>query len=508
MTVSSAPTRVLRFPGTLTTPHLEAARGPVRVEISAAALRSVAQCRDFVDELIRSGRPVYGATTGYGALVGYRAGPDGAEHSQGLVDFLSAGQGPPLPPELVRAMLLARVWSLAHGNSGVSPAVLHHLIEVLGTALAPVVPEYGSVGASGDLVPLAHATAALMGRGDMFEGAERLPAGVALARAGLSPLPLAGRDGLALVNGTALTGAAGGLACAQALRAVRTSLLLTAALAEILGVETEFADAALVEASGHGGAGMAARLLRALLAGSVPSGARPLQEPYSLRCVPQLVGAALTSVRHATSVVTADLNGVSDNPLFFPQVGEVVHGGNFFGQPVAFAADLVSSALTQLANLAERQLDLLMDPHRNTGLPPSLSAAPGRRHGLTGVQIAATAIVVAMRRAAIPAAMQSIPTNQHNQDIVPFGTQAALTAYDQARKLRWIHGSLAVGLRQALYLAGSPPLSPSGADFFERLCATVAPVDPDRPLDVDVRRAADLLDDISAADSEFGGQWE
>lgn len=185
-----------------------------------------------------------------------------------------------------------------------------------------------------------------------------------------------------------------------------------------------------------------------------------------------------------------------------------MHGGNFFGQPVAFAADLVSSALTQLANLAERQLDLLMDPHRNTGLPSSLSAAPGRRHGLTGVQIAATAIVVAMRRAAIPAAMQSISTNQHNQDIVPFGTQAALTAYEQARKLRWIHGSLAVGLRQALHLADNPPLSAAGAAFFEQLCAAVAPVDPDRPLDADVRRAADLLDDISAAEPEFGGQWK
>ncbi|MBL1078210.1 aromatic amino acid lyase [Nocardia sp. 2] len=499
MTVSSALTCALRFPCTLTPRDLEAAHGPIRVEISEPALARVRQCRDFVDELLRSGRPVYGATTGYGALVGFSAGADLTRHSQGLVDFLSVGQGPPLAPELVRAMLLARVWSLAQGNSGVSPEVVTALVEVLGTGLAPVVPEYGSVGASGDLVPLAHATAALMGRGEIFAGGIRLPAVHALAAAGLRPLTLAGRDGLALVNGTALTSAAAGLACAQAVRSVTAGLALTALLAEILGVETEFASDALARASGHPGAVEAARLLRTRLSGARPSGLRPLQEPYSLRCVPQLAGAVLTSVRHAEEVVVADLNGVSDNPVFFPDTGGVVHGGNFFGQPVAFAADLLSSALTQLANLAERQLDLLMDPHRNTGLPPSLSAAPGREHGLTGVQIAATALVVAMRRAAIPAAMQSIPTNQSNQDIVPFGTQAALTAYEQTRKLRWVHGSLAVGLRQAVHLGGRLPTSAAGAEFIGRLCAAVDPVDPDRPLDADIRAAADLLDGLCAS---------
>ncbi|QLY30561.1 HAL/PAL/TAL family ammonia-lyase [Nocardia huaxiensis] len=498
MTVSSVSACVLRFPGLLTARDLEAARGPIRVELSESALARIGHCREFVDELLHSGRPIYGATTGYGALVGFSAGADMTRHSQGLVDFLSVGQGPPLAPELVRAMLLARVWSLAQGNSGVSPEVVTALIEVLTTGLAPVVPEYGSVGASGDLVPLAHAIGALMGRGEIIDGGIRLPAAQALSAVGLPPLTLAGRDGLALVNGTALTSAAAGFACARAARSVTAGLALTALLAEILGVETEFASEALVRAAGHQGAVDAARLLRTRLAGARPSGLRPLQEPYSLRCVPQLAGAVLTSVRHATAVVTADLNGVSDNPLFFPDTGEVVHGGNFFGQPVAFAADLLSSALTQLANLAERQLDLLMDPHRNTGLPPSLSAAPGREHGLTGVQIAATATVVAMRRAAVPAAMQSLPTNQNNQDIVPFGTQAALTAYEQAGRLRWVHGSLALALRQARYLGGRAPRSEAGAALSEELCAAIAPVDPDRPLDVDIRRAADLLDDLFA----------
>ena len=487
---------VLRFPGQLKPQHLDAARGPVYLEISETAIREVRDCRAYVDELIRAGTDVYGATTGYGALVGFAARPDLTEQSQGLVDFLSAGQGTALPPHMVRAMLLARVWGLAQGKSGVSPSVLTALVGALATRLAPVVPEYGSVGASGDLVPLAHAVAALMGQGEMFLDGARMPASAALRHEQLDRLTLSGRDGLALVNGTSLTSAAAGLACAQAIRSVAAAVALSALLAEVLGAEIEFASEALLEASGHsGGIDVAARL-RAWMRGASPSGTRPLQEPYSLRCVPQLVGAVLSSVRHATGIVTTDLNGVSDNPLFFPRTNEVLHGGNFFGQPVAFAADLLSNSLTQLANLAERQLDLLMDPDRNTGLPPSLAAEPGRQHGLTGVQITATAIVVAMRRAAIPAAMQSISTNQHNQDIVPFGNQAAITAYEQAQKLRWVQGSLALALRQAVHLGGRRPTSAEGSAFLERLNDAIKAVDPDRPLDEDVRNAADVLDEI------------
>ncbi|MBB6378989.1 histidine ammonia-lyase/tyrosine ammonia-lyase [Pseudonocardia eucalypti] len=491
--------RVLRFPGRLTPSDLEAAAEPVRVEIGEQALRGIRDCRAYVDEVVASGRPVYGATTGYGSLVGYHPRPDPAEQSQGLVDFLATGQGEALPPAVVRAMLLARTWSLAQGRSGVPPSVVSALVDALATPLAPVVPEYGSVGASGDLTPLAHAVAALMGRGEMFVGATRLPASVALERAGLAPLTLAGRDGLALVNGTSLTSAAAGLAGARALRSVAAGLALSALLAEVLGAGHEFTSERLLRAAGHRGGIDAAGYLRERLRGATPSGRRPLQEPYSLRCVPQLAGAVLGAARQATEVVTTDLNGVSDNPLFFPGEGEVVHGGNFFSQPVAFAADLLSIVLTQLANLAERQLDLLMDPHRSNGLPASLAAEPGRQHGLTGVQITATAIVVAMRRAVTPAAMQSIPTNQHNQDVVPLGTQAALSAYEQARKLRWVQGSLAVALRQAVHLGGREPGSAAGSELLARLAERVDPVDPDRPLDVDVRRAAGVLDELPTA---------
>ena len=179
----------------------------------------------------------------------------------------------------------------------------------------------------------------------------------------------------------------------------------------------------------------------------------------------------------------------------------MVHGGNFFGQPGAFAADRLNVALVQIGNLAERQLDLLVDPHRTNGLPPMLSPAPGQHHALQGVQLGATATVAAMRRAALPASVQSLPTNLHNQDVVPFGTQAALTALDQARLLRYLHGGLGVGLRQAVHVGARRPLAPRLAEVFDRIAAEVPPIVEDRPLDVAMGRVADLLDSIVTARS-------
>ncbi|MET7778795.1 aromatic amino acid ammonia-lyase [Streptomyces mirabilis] len=367
---------------------------------------------------------------------------------------------------------------------------------------------YGSVGASGDLIPLAYATRARLGEGYAYLGGERLPAGVALQRAGSSPLELDGRDALALVNGTSVTAAAAALALARLRRSYDSALTLSACLADLLGAAPAFLAPQLLRAFGHPGAVRAAAALRERLEGTVPAPDRPLQEPYSIRCTPQLLGAAEASLGHAGRVIADDLGGISDNPLFFAEDDLVAHGGNFFGQPVAFAADLLSITATQLGNLAERQLDLLVEPHRNGGLPPMLAAGSGRQHGVQGVQLAATATVAAMRRDAVPASVQSLPTNGHNQDIVPFGTQAALTAMAQAERLRWLHGSLAVALRQGAHLSGIHSTqrragAPRCLAVLERISAVVAPVDPDRPLDADIRRAAEVLDELAYPGADF-----
>ncbi|MGA5300128.1 HAL/PAL/TAL family ammonia-lyase [Nucisporomicrobium flavum] len=481
---------------------LRAARDPVTVLIGQPVRDRVAAGRDFLSDVLGDDRQVYGSTTGFGALVGYAGRADLRDQADNTLAHLGAGQGPDLAAEVVRATMLIRARSLAQGASGVSPHVVDALAAMLATTFVPAVPRLGSVGASGDLIPLGAAAQALRGRGHAYVDGVRMPAAEALARAGLAPLPLDGRDALALVNGTSLTTAATALALDATRTAHRAIQLLTCLLTDLLGSDPQFLDARLLAAYGHPGVIDVGAAMRRVTEGLTPSGKRPLQEPYSIRCSPQLLGAAEDALRFVDGIVAADLGGVSDNPLFFPDDDLVVHGGNFFGQPAAFAADLLSTVIAQLGNLAERQLDLLVDPDRNTGLPPMLAAGPGQQHGLQGVQLASTALVAEIRRDATPASMQSLPTNLHNQDVVPFGTQAALRAADQARLLHLIVGSLAVGLRQAVHVGARTPTADGCAAVMAALVEAVPPVDPDRPLDGDVRRAAGVVAAISLPEGD------
>ncbi|GGK80339.1 aromatic amino acid ammonia-lyase [Mangrovihabitans endophyticus] len=480
----------------LTPADLEAARDPVAVSADAAVRERVAASRTLLDGVLGGGQAVYGSTTGFGALVGYAGRADQRDQADNTLAHLGAGHGPDIDPHLARATMLVRTWSLAQGVSGVSAPVVDALVAMLGTSFAPAMPRLGSVGASGDLIPLGAAAQALRGRGHAYVDGVRMPAADALTKAGLDPLRLDGRDALALVNGTSLTTAALALAARRVRTAHRVVQLLTCLLADLLGCDPQFLDERLIARFRHDGAVHVAGVMRAALSGATPSGTRPLQEPYSIRCAPQLLGAAEDALRHVDGVVAADLGAVSDNPLFFPRAdaGDVVHGGNFFGQPAAFAADVLTMVTAQVGNLAERQLDLLVDPARNGGLPPMLAAGPGQQHGLQGVQLAATALIADIRRDAMPASIQSLPTNLHNQDVVPFGTQAALRALDQAASLRLITGSLALGLRQAAHVGTRLPGAPGCARILDALAAAIEPIDPDRPLERDVRVAADTVE--------------
>ncbi|WBB91186.1 aromatic amino acid ammonia-lyase [Verrucosispora sp. WMMC514] len=479
---------------------LRRAATEVTVEITAEVRDRVRRSREHLRAVLGDDRQVYGATTGFGALVGFAGRDDDADQCDNTLAHLGAGQGPDIDPAVVRAAMLVRVWSLGQGASGVSPRVVEGLAAMFGTTFVPAMPRLGSVGASGDLIPLAYATQSLRGRGWAYLDGDRMPAAEALAGAGLTPLLLDGRDALALVNGTSLTTAATALALDDIRRAHRAAQLLSCLLVDVLGCDPgQFLHPRLLAAYGHPGAVDVGARMRRCLTGAVPSSGRPLQEAYSIRCTPQLLGAAEDALRYVDGVVESDLGSVSDNPVFVPDEDLVLHGGNFFGQPAAFAADLLATVAAQLGNLVERQLDLLVDPARNGGLPPMLAAGPGRQHGLQGAQLASTAMVAEIRRQAIPAGMQSLPTNLHNQDVVPFGTQAALRAVDQARLLRLICGTLAVGLRQAVHVGARTPTAPACVAVLERLAETVPAIDPDRPLDDDVRRAADLLDLLTGA---------
>lgn len=498
VTTTAPTTATVDLGGPLHGVDLSLAAAPLSVLVSPEVRARVARGREYLRSVLADDdRAVYGATTGFGALVGFAGRADEADQCDNTLAHLGAGQGPDLPADVTRAALLVRTRSLAQGLSGVSAHVVDGLAAMFATTFTPAVPRFGSVGASGDLIPLAYATQALRGRGHACVDGVRLPAADALAKAGLTPLSLDGRDALALVNGTSVTTAAAALALDRVRAAHRALRDLTCLLADVLGSDPGFVDARLVDAYGHAGAVTVAEHMRATLAGATPSGSRPLQEPYSIRCSPQLLGAAEDALRYVDGVVAADLAGVSDNPLFFPDDDLVAHGGNFFGQPAAFASDLLAMVATSLGNLAERQLDLLVDPARNTGLPPMLAAGPGQQHGLQGVQLATTAFVAEMRRTAVPASTQSLPTNLHNQDVVPFGTQTALRAYDTADLLWLLCGSLALGLRQAVHVGTRRPTAPACADLLDRLADAIPPVDPDRPLDADVRRAAEIVTGVA-----------
>ncbi|MFI0898317.1 aromatic amino acid ammonia-lyase [Streptomyces sp. NPDC020983] len=496
----STTSQTVRLTGPLGAGALRRAAAPLTVVVDEEVRARVGRGRRLFRALRQgedgAGPRIYGTTTGFGALAGYAGRASEADQCDNTLAHLGAGQGPDLPQEITRAALLLRARTLARGLSGVSEEVVERLAAMFATTFSPAVPRYGSVGASGDLIPLAYATQALRGRGHAYLDGRRLPAADALAAAGLRPLTLDGRDALALVNGTPVTTAATALARDAVRDAHRALADLTALLADLLGCDTAFLDADLLAAYGHPGARDVGVRMREMLGGGAPSGSRPLQEPYSIRCAPQLLGAAEDALRHIDGVVAADLDGVSDNPLFLPdgpERGKVVHGGNFFGQPAAFAADLLALVTAQLGNLAERQLDLLVDPVRNGGLPPMLTATPGAQHGLQGVQLATTALVAEIRRAAAPASVQSLPTNLHNQDVVPFGTQAALRAYDAAELLHLLCGSLALGLRQAAHVGARRPTAPRCAALLDALAGAVPAVEPDRPLDADVRAAARLV---------------
>ena len=475
---------------------LALAARPVSAWLSVDAVAAVERGRAFAEQSMRDRRPIYGATTGFGPLVIFDGRSSSVDQCDNVLQHLTVGQGPDLPLDVVRAAVLVRMWSLSRGLSGASLNTVDALGKMLATTFTPAVPTYGSVGASGDLVPLAHVVQTLRGHGHAYVDGERLPAAEALDRAGLTPLSLDGRDALALVNGTSVTTAAAGLAVASVRRSQLVGQGLTALLADLLGAAPAFLAPSLLAAFGHPEVVDVGAELSRWLADSVPVPDRPLQEPYSIRCTPQLLGSARSAIRWSSEIVTRDLNAVSDNPLFFPDEDLVAHGGNFFGQPAAFASDLLSVVATQLGNLAERQLDLLVDPHRNAGRPPMLAVDPGHNHGVQGVQLLATSMVVAMRRNCTPASMQSVSTNLHNQDVVPFGTQGALAAFEQARTLRLLHGCLGVALRQAAHVGERQPTAARCAELLAALAERIPPVDRDRALDADIRIAADVLDDF------------
>jgi histidine ammonia-lyase/tyrosine ammonia-lyase len=472
---------------TLTSEHLERAAldSEVRLALTDAAVDALRRARRALDDIQASGAPVYGVTTGFGPLHEYASAADASEgHGSGLLAHLATGSGQWLDASLVRALMISRLQSLAQGHSAIRPSTVGAVMAVVEANVIPAVPAIGSVGASGDLTPLAHVARACTGEGQVLDddGAPR-PAAPALDRAGVSPVSLDARDALALVNGTDLMTAAAALAVGRGRRLLERAEALTGWAYRLLGCSLEPLDARLHEARGHAGQAESAAAIRAEATRNGPAewDARPLQEVYSLRCAPQVLGAVRDQLGYVRGVVETELNGVTDNPVIDPDAPAALHGGNFQGQQVAFAADALNEALTQVGVLAERQLDLLLTPDQTDGAPPLLAWDPGPTSGLAGAQLTATALVAELRHNAQMAGTSSIPTNGDNQDIVSMGALAARTAYDQTGRLAPILAVLGMALAQLTHLRnadradGPTPPPPDWMPPFQ-------PVKEDRPL--------------------------
>jgi histidine ammonia-lyase len=400
------------------------------VSLDPASEAAIARGAATVAAIVARGEPVYGINTGFGKLASVRIGAGDLETLQrNIVLSHAAGFGDPMPLPVARLMMALKLASLAQGASGVRPEVVAMLEAMLAKDVIPVVPSQGSVGASGDLAPLAHMTAAMIGVGDVFVGNMRVPAANALAAAGLKPLTLGAKEGLALLNGTQFSTAfaLAGLFEAENLFG---SALVTGALSTdaARGSDAPF-DPRIHALRRHRGQIETARALLALMQGSQIRashlvGDERVQDPYCLRCQPQVMGAALDLLRQAAATLATEANGVSDNPLIFADEGVALSGGNFHAEPVAFAADIIALAICEIGSLAERRIAMLVDPALS-GMPAFLTPKPGLNSGFMIPQVAAAAAVSENKQRAYPASVDSIPTSANQEDHVSMAAHGA-----------------------------------------------------------------------------------
>ena len=466
--------------------------------LDPAAAPKIAASAAAVERIIARGEPVYGINTGFGKLASVRiADADLAVLQRNIVLSHAAGTGAPSPAGVVRLMMGLKLASLAQGASGVRPATVALLEAMLLRDLVPVVPCQGSVGASGDLAPLAHMTATMLGVGEIqFEGAV-LPAAEALAKAGLAPVELGPKEGLALLNGTQFSTANALAGLFMAERLYRTALVTGALSTEAAkGSDTPF-DPRIHALRGHQGQIDTAAALRALMAGSAIRASHAeddprVQDPYCLRCQPQVMGATLDVLRQAAHTLATEANGVSDNPLIFPEDDSALSGGNFHAEPVAFAADMIAMAVCEIGSIAERRIAMLVDPALS-GLPAFLTPRPGLNSGFMIPQVTAAALVSENKQMAFPASVDSIPTSANQEDHVSMAAHGArrlapmVANAEAVLGIEWL--AAVQGCEFHAPLASSPPLEAARA----LLRGAVAALDEDRHFHPDMEAANRLV---------------
>jgi histidine ammonia-lyase len=468
------------------------------VSVSNAAVDRMNRSRAVVDGIVTRNEVVYGVTTGFGKLSDYAIPPDKLAALQvNLVRSHASGVGPHLPKREVRAMMLLRANVISKGFSGARPAVAELLCAMLAADLWPPVPEQGSVGASGDLAPLAHLALSLIGEGELHRGDRCGPAAAMLAEAGLTPLTLGPKEGITLINGTQAHTAVAALAVADARALWHTAHVSGAmSLEALLGTPVAF-DARIQDARGQEGQAVSAALLRSLLAESEireshRAGDSRVQDAYALRCMPQVHGPVLDALTFCEGLISRELNAATDNPLVFDD-GTILSGGNFHGQAVAMALDFLAIAMTNLATMAERRIDRVVHPDLNEGLPPFLARDAGVHSGFMMAQVTAASLASECKVLSHPASVDTIPTDGNKEDVVPMAMGAAWKLRRIIRNVQHILGIELMCAAQGIDYRR--PLR--GGIGVERAHAIVRghvePLGDDRALSADIIALADAI---------------
>lgn len=499
---------VLAFPKEVTirgqalesTEVLAVARHYAPVLLGEESLVRVNAARRVIDRMADEDQKVYGVTTGFGHLSRVRIPHEQlTELQHNLLRSHAAGVGEPLSEDIVRAMMLLLAASLARGNSGVRVEVVALLVNMLNARLYPIIPSRGSVGASGDLAPLAHLGITLIGEGEVIYRGERVTGNVALAQAGLTPLHLRAKEGLALINGTHLMEAAAILALLDAQALLRAAEVACAMSIEgLLGSHVPL-DARIHERRGQVGQQVVAARLRALVKNSEINASHQhcsrVQDPYTMRCAPQVLGAVRDALEYCANIFERELGAVTDNPLIFPEDGDVLSGGNFHGQPLALALDTMALAITQLASFSERRIYNLMGPHDwdEQGAPLFLTPNPGLNSGFMIVQYVAAALTNEMKILAHPASIDSIPTSAGMED---FNSMGATSAHKMLRILELARQVIAIELLcAAQMLEFRQPLKPGEGVWsaFTLVRARVSKLEHDRVMAPDIECLAKAI---------------
>ena len=478
-----------------------------KVELCRSARPVVEDAARLVRVAAASDHPVYGVNTGFGRLSSIRIAPEDADTLQrNLVRSHSSGVGEPCSAEVVRMMIVLKLLSLGRGASGVRWELIELLEAMANRNVLPIVPSQGSVGASGDLAPLAHLASVMMGEGEACFAGNVLAGAEALAGAGLEPMSLSAKEGLAMLNGTQFSTACSLVELFCAIRNAEAAIVCSCLTTDAMMASSSPLHPEIHRLRGHSGQSAVAEVMRTLMECSEIRASHlqdddRVQDPYSIRCQAQVAGACLDLLRQAARTLVIEANAVTDNPLVFTREREIVSGGNFHAQPVAFAADQIALAIAELGSISQRRIALLVDPAFSYGLPPFLAANPGLESGYMSADVTSAALMSENKHLATPCSTDSTPTSANQEDHVSMAAHAACRLSQMNRNLSRILGIEAMCAVQGIEFRSPLKTGPALQAACERLRMEVPSLDQDRPLSEDIERAAALCAGGELADA-------